>query len=143
MGERITGLIRYFIRLVSPSYVPETPLPQDPGKSASLPLAEALSIVEPGVTATSGAQTQGTNPDEDARRSTRLPDGNSEQNCLKEVRTHRRTVNEPVRRRVMRGLRQDSGAPIHILDAFWKVVRVYRRNLPLTRAPVGINYRLQ
>jgi len=78
MGERITGLIRYFIRLVSPSYVPETPLPQDPGKSASLPLAEALSIVEPGVTATSGAQTQGTNPDEDARRSTRLPDGNSD-----------------------------------------------------------------
>ena len=52
MGERITGLIRYFVGLVSPSYVPETPLPQDPGKSASLPLAEALSIVEPGATAT-------------------------------------------------------------------------------------------
>ena len=52
MGERITGLIRYFVGLVSPSYVQETPLPQDPGKSASLPLAEALSIVEPGATAT-------------------------------------------------------------------------------------------
>ena len=52
MGNRITGLIRYFVGLVSPSYVPETPLPRDPGKSASLPLAEALSTVEPGATAT-------------------------------------------------------------------------------------------
>ena len=79
MGERITGLIRYFVGLVSPSYVPETPLSQDPGKSASLPLAEALSIVEPGATATSGAPTRGMNPDEDARRSTRLTDGNSDE----------------------------------------------------------------
>ena len=54
MGNRITGLIRYFVGLVSPSYVPETPLPRDPGKSASLPLAEALIMVEPGATATSG-----------------------------------------------------------------------------------------
>ena len=54
-------------------------------------------------------------------------------NCLKKVRSHRRTVNQPVRRRMMRGLRQDSGAPVHILNTFWKVVRVCRRNLPLTR----------
>jgi len=52
MDKRITGLIRHFDGLASPSYVPETPLPRDPGKSASLPLAEALSIVEPGSTAT-------------------------------------------------------------------------------------------
>ena len=54
MDKRITGLIRHFNGdgLASPSYVPETPLPRDPGKSASLPLAEALSIVEPGATAT-------------------------------------------------------------------------------------------
>jgi len=53
MDKRITGLIRHFDGLASPSYVPETPLPRDTGKSASLPLAEALSIVEPGATATS------------------------------------------------------------------------------------------
>ena len=58
--------------------MPETPLPRDPGKSASLPLAEALSIVEPGSTATSGAPTRGTKPDGDGRRSTRLSDGNSD-----------------------------------------------------------------
>ena len=52
MDKRISGLIRHFDGLASPSYVPETPLPRDPGKSASLPLAEALSIVEPGATAT-------------------------------------------------------------------------------------------
>ena len=52
MDKRISGLIRHFDGLTSPSYVPETPLPRDPGKSASLPLAEALSIVEPGATAT-------------------------------------------------------------------------------------------
>ena len=54
MDKRITGLIRHFNGdgLASPSYVPETPLPRDPGKSASLPLAEVLSIVEPGTTAT-------------------------------------------------------------------------------------------
>ena len=84
MGNRITGLIRYFVGLASPSYVPETPLPRDPGKSASLPLAEALSIVEPGATATSGAPTWGTKPDEDARRSTRLPDGNSDEKVFEE-----------------------------------------------------------
>ena len=49
MDERITGSIRHFDGLSSPSYVPETPLPRDPGKSASPPLAEALSIAEPGV----------------------------------------------------------------------------------------------
>ena len=75
MDKRITGLIRYFVGLASPSYVPETPLPRDPGKSTSLPLAEALSIVELGATATSGAPTRGTKPDEDARRSTHLPNG--------------------------------------------------------------------
>jgi len=52
MDKRITGLIRHFDGLASPSSVPETPLPRDPGKSASLPLAEALRIVEPGATAT-------------------------------------------------------------------------------------------
>ena len=52
MDKRISGLIRHFDGLASPSYVPETPLPRDPGKSASLPLAEALSTVEPGATAT-------------------------------------------------------------------------------------------
>ena len=52
MDKRISGLIRHFDGLASSSYVPETPLPRDPGKSASLPLAEALSIVEPGATAT-------------------------------------------------------------------------------------------
>ena len=52
MDKRISGLIRHFDGLASPSYVPQTPLPRDPGKSASLPLAEALSIVEPGATAT-------------------------------------------------------------------------------------------
>ena len=84
MGNRITGLIRYFVGLVSPSYVPETPLPRDPGKSASLPLAEALSTVEPGATATSGAPTRGTHPDDDARRSTRLLDGNSDDKLFEE-----------------------------------------------------------
>ena len=52
MDKRISGLIRHFDGLASPTYVPETPLPRDPGKSASLPLAEALSTVEPGATAT-------------------------------------------------------------------------------------------
>jgi len=52
MDERITGSIRHFDGLSSPSYVPETPLPRDPGKSASPPLAEALSIAEPGETTT-------------------------------------------------------------------------------------------
>ena len=51
MDKRITGFIPHFDGLASPSYVPETLLPRDPGKSPHLPLAEALSIVEPGATA--------------------------------------------------------------------------------------------